>query len=123
MLVTIRTRLISLFDLVMILGLIAFRYSILQLFGDEFIQRQTALIILSIGYLVNAMTGSFVLLLNMTGHTKFSAAAVAFRASLNVCIRLSKCIFNNFLKLLVSNLASLLTGWFSIQFRVSVIQV
>jgi O-antigen/teichoic acid export membrane protein len=85
-LVTHSTRLISLFALVMTLGLIALRYSILQLFGAEFIQGQTALIILSIGYLVNALTGSVGLLLNMTRHAKFSAATVAFAALLNVCL-------------------------------------
>jgi O-antigen/teichoic acid export membrane protein len=84
--VTHSTRLISLFALVMTLGLIALRYSILQLFGAEFIQGQTALIILSIGYLVNALTGSVGLLLNMTRHAKFSAATVAFAALLNVCL-------------------------------------
>jgi O-antigen/teichoic acid export membrane protein len=86
MLVTHSTRLISLFALVMTLGLIAFRYSILQLFGAEFIQGQTALIILSIGYLVNALTGSVGLLLNMTRHAKFSAATGAFAVSINVCL-------------------------------------
>jgi hypothetical protein len=40
-----------------------------------------------------------------------------------LCIRLSKYMFYNFLKLLGSNSDSLLTGWFPILFRVSVIQV
>lgn len=86
MLVTHFTRLNSLFALVITLGLIALRCSILRLFGAEFIEGQTALIILSIGYLVNAMSGSVGLLLNMTRHAKFSAATVAFTASLNVCL-------------------------------------
>ena len=85
-LVTHSTRLISLFALVMTLGLITLRYWVLQLFGAEFIQGQTALIILSIGYLVNALTGSVGILLNMTRHTKFIAATMAFAASLNVCL-------------------------------------
>jgi agmatinase len=40
----------------------------------------------------------------------------------DIRIRLSKYIFYNFLKLLGSNSESLLTGWFPIRFRVSVIQ-
>jgi hypothetical protein len=39
----------------------------------------------------------------------------------HIRIRLSKYIFYNFLKLLGSDSASLLTGWFPILFRVSVI--
>jgi O-antigen/teichoic acid export membrane protein len=85
-LVTRTTRLISLFALVMTVVLIGLRYWILQLFGAEFIQGQTALIILSIGYLVNAMTGSVGLLLNMTRHANFSAATVALAAFLNICL-------------------------------------
>jgi O-antigen/teichoic acid export membrane protein len=85
-LVTHSTRLISLFALVMTVGLIGLRYWILQVFGTEFLQGETALIILSIGYLVNAMTGSVGLLLNMTRHANFSAATVGFSALLNVCL-------------------------------------
>jgi O-antigen/teichoic acid export membrane protein len=85
-LVTHSTRLISLLALVMTLGLIALRSPILQLFGADFIHGQTALIILSVGYLVNALTGSVGLLLNMTGHAKFSAATVAFAALINICL-------------------------------------
>jgi O-antigen/teichoic acid export membrane protein len=85
-LVTRTTRLISLFALVMTVGLIGLRYWILQLFGTEFIQGETALIILSTGYLVNAMTGSVGLLLNMTRHANFSAATGAFAAFLNICL-------------------------------------
>jgi O-antigen/teichoic acid export membrane protein len=85
-LVTHSTRLISLFALVMTLVLIAMRSSILQLFGAEFIQGQTALLILSVGYLVNALTGSVGLLLNMTRHARFSAATMAFAVLLNVCL-------------------------------------
>jgi O-antigen/teichoic acid export membrane protein len=85
-LVTHSTRLISLFALVMTIVLIGLRYWILELFGTEFLQGETALIILSIGYLVNAMTGSVGLLLNMTRHANFSAATVAFAAFINICL-------------------------------------
>lgn len=84
--VTRSTRLISLFALVMTVGLIGLRYWILQIFGTEFLQGETALIILSIGYLVNAMTGSVGLLLNMTSYANLSAATTAFAALLNVCL-------------------------------------
>jgi O-antigen/teichoic acid export membrane protein len=83
-LVTQTTRLITLFALVITIGLIVFRYWILQLFGTDFLQGQTALIILSIGYLVNAMTGSVGVLLKMTRYANFSAATMGFSVFLNV---------------------------------------
>jgi O-antigen/teichoic acid export membrane protein len=85
-LVTHTTRLITLFALVTTIGLMSFRHWILQLFGTEFIQGQTALIILSIGYLVNAMTGSVGVLLKMTQYANFSAATMGLSVALNVCL-------------------------------------
>lgn len=85
-LVTRTTRLISLSALVMTMALIGLRYWILQIFGTEFLQGQTALIILSLGYLVNAMTGSVGLLLNMTQYANFSAATTGFSVLLNISL-------------------------------------
>jgi O-antigen/teichoic acid export membrane protein len=70
----------------MTLGLITLRYWVLQISGAEFIQGQTALIILSIGYLVNALTGSVGILLYMTRHIEAYLATTAFAALLNVCL-------------------------------------
>jgi O-antigen/teichoic acid export membrane protein len=85
-LVTRSTRLITLSALAMTTGLIILRQWVLSLFGAEFVQGQTALIILSIGYLVNAMTGSVAVLLSMTRHANFSAATVALGVTLNVLL-------------------------------------
>jgi O-antigen/teichoic acid export membrane protein len=82
--VTQSTRLTTLFALVVTVGLIILRQWVLQLFGAEFTQGQTALIILSMGYLVNVMTGSVGFLLNMTKHANFSAMTAGFCAMLNV---------------------------------------
>lgn len=84
--VTRSTRLITLFALIVTISLIVLRQWILPLFGAEFIEGQTALIILSVGYLVNAMTGSVGLLLNMTRHANLSAATVGCSALLNVLL-------------------------------------
>lgn len=56
----------------------------LSLFGVEFIQGQNALIFLCIGNFVNAATGSVGVLLNMTGHERYTAASVTVSAILNV---------------------------------------
>jgi O-antigen/teichoic acid export membrane protein len=85
-LVTRSTRLITLSALAMTIGLIILRQWVLSLFGAEFVQGQTALIILSIGYLVNAMTGSVAVLLSMTRHANFSAATVGLGVTLNVLL-------------------------------------
>lgn len=64
--------------------LIVFGQWFLLLFGEEFVQGQTALTILSIGQLINASTGSVALLLLMTGHERDTAIGVTISALLNV---------------------------------------
>jgi O-antigen/teichoic acid export membrane protein len=61
---------------------------ILTIFGSEFSQAHTILIILSIGKLVNVSTGAVSLLLNMTNHERDNAMVVGFSAALNLGLNL-----------------------------------
>jgi O-antigen/teichoic acid export membrane protein len=85
-LVTHTTRLTTLFALAIMSILIGGRYWILLLFGTEFTQGQTTLIIVSIGYLVIGMVGPVGYLLNMTKYAHFNVATIGFGALLNVCL-------------------------------------
>jgi len=61
---------------------------LLDLFGPRFIDGQHALIILSIGQLVNAGAGSVALLLNMSGHEKNTAIGFGMAAIGNVILNI-----------------------------------
>jgi O-antigen/teichoic acid export membrane protein len=63
----------TLFTILLILG----RKQYLSLFGAEFLQGELALVLLSIGQLVNAGTGSVGVLLNMTRNENYTAISVA----------------------------------------------
>ena len=65
---------------------IGFGYWYLLLFGEEFIKGKQALIILCVGQLVNATTGSVGLLLNMTGHERFTSITSVVGTGLNVIL-------------------------------------
>jgi O-antigen/teichoic acid export membrane protein len=65
-------------------SLIIFGHWYLLLFGSEFIQGKNALIVLSIGQLINTATGSVGVLLNMTGHERYTTISVSASALLNV---------------------------------------
>jgi O-antigen/teichoic acid export membrane protein len=56
----------------------------LSLFGPEFSQGRNALIYLALGSFVNAATGSVGVLLNMTGHERYTAISMTVSAVLNV---------------------------------------
>ncbi|MEO1670375.1 MAG: flippase [Cyanobacteria bacterium J06631_2] len=58
----------------------------LSLFGTEFIQGKTALIILCLGQLIFTITGLGGLLLNMTGNEKYTAITGISGAVLNICL-------------------------------------
>jgi len=58
----------------------------LNLFGAEFAAGQTALIILCLGQLLFTVTGLGGLLLNMTGHEKYTAITGGGSAVLNTCL-------------------------------------
>ena len=60
------TRLIALFTLPLVLGIIFFNESFLNLFGSDFLEGRTALVILSAGVLINALSGNVDQILNMT---------------------------------------------------------
>lgn len=57
-------------------GLILFRRNLLGAFGSSFAMGEQALIILSLGHLLNAVTGSNGQVINMTGKSRFMVASV-----------------------------------------------
>lgn len=81
------TRLITYVTLPIVLALILLRRPLLGLFGDEFVAGETALIVISVGLLLNAMSGSVGQLLNMTQHQnalkRFTMISVVFNVILN----------------------------------------
>jgi O-antigen/teichoic acid export membrane protein len=84
--ITKSSRVIFLVSFPVTVSIISFGQWFLLLFGSEFIQGYMALIILSLGQLVNATTGSVGLLLNMTGHERDTAIGVGFSAFLNIVL-------------------------------------
>lgn len=64
--------------------LILGRHVFLGLFGNEFLRGETTLIILCLGQLANACTGSVAFLLLMTGHERDTAIGVTTSAVLNI---------------------------------------
>lgn len=71
------TKLVLNVSVLITLLLIIFRKQYLHLFGSEFLQGEFALIILSIGQLANAATGSVGVLLNMTRNENYTTISVA----------------------------------------------
>ena len=84
--VTKSSRMILLATLPMSLGLIVFGNYFLSLFGAEFVQGKSALIILIVGQFFNAATGSVALLLTMTHYERDVAYGVTASAVLNVIL-------------------------------------
>ena len=84
--ITKSSRLILLAALPIALCLIIFRQPFLLLFGEKFLEAQTTLIILCLGQLFNAFTGSVAVLLNMTGHQNDTAIGVGVSAVLNIIL-------------------------------------
>jgi len=82
--VTKITRLIALISITCATILIIFGELVLSLFGSDFTQGRTALVILSMGQVINGATGSGGLLLTMTGYEHYAAMIVATSALLNV---------------------------------------
>tara|TARA_R100000306_G_scaffold48922_1_gene46230 strand:- start:14678 stop:16054 length:1377 start_codon:yes stop_codon:yes gene_type:complete len=64
------SKLIFFISLIISVTLIVFSNFALSLFGEEFVDGSLALVILIVGQLINAMTGSVGILLNMTGNQK-----------------------------------------------------
>lgn len=63
-------RLVTMLSIPVVIAFVIFPTFVLSIFGEEFTQGSTALIILTIGQFVNAFTGSVGFLLIMTGHQK-----------------------------------------------------
>ena len=60
------TQLVTLFTLPIIAGILIFRKPLLNMFGEDYLEGEITLIILAIGMLFNALSGSVTLVLNMT---------------------------------------------------------
>lgn len=66
--------------------LLVFRHWVLGLFGDEYVAGQTALSVLVIGQLINAVTGPVGLLLSLGGHERRSTTVYGCCALFNVLL-------------------------------------
>jgi len=82
-LVTKSARIALLGALPIAIALVIFGRWFLMVFGGEFLEGSNALIILSVGQLVNAGAGSVALLLNMTGHEQDTARGIGFAVLVN----------------------------------------
>ena len=86
-LVTQSARAILALALPLVLAFVFFGDAILTLaFGPEYTRGHTALMLLSLGQLVNAGMGSVNVLLNMTGHERDTLRGVAFAALANLIL-------------------------------------
>lgn len=70
----------------MVFILVVFRKQLLGLFGEEFLYGQTALIIISLGFLVNSFFATVGQVLNMTHHQKILRNYTFFGAILNIIL-------------------------------------
>lgn len=84
--VTRSARLVLLGTLPIAIGLVVFAPWVLRLFGPEFIQAQTALMILVAGQFVNIAMGSVALLLMMTDHASEAAIGMGTGVALNAIL-------------------------------------
>jgi len=84
--ITKGSRIVFFVSLTVAVILIVFSYWILLLYGSDFTRGQNALIILSLGQLVNAAMGPVGLLLTMSGHEKYTAISVGTGAIFNVIL-------------------------------------
>lgn len=66
--------------------ILAFPEGILEIFGKEFVTGKGALILLSIGQLISAFSGSTMIVLNMTGREKIGRNILSIAVVLNILI-------------------------------------
>ena len=83
------TRINFFITLVIVAVLIAFRSTILGIFGEEFLVGGLILVILCIGQLVNSLSGSVGIILQMTGHQKVYQNIVLIALFLNLVLNFS----------------------------------
>ncbi len=80
------TKIISVVTIPIVVVLILFRKQLLGLFGPEFAQGETALVIISLGLLFNALSGSVAQVLNMTKHQKQLRLFTLISALVNILL-------------------------------------
>ena len=80
------TGLIFIISLCVSLLIIVFSKPILSIFGEEFIVGSVTLILLVIGQMINAMTGSVGVLLNMTGNQKTFRSITVLAMMVNIIL-------------------------------------
>ena len=79
-------RWLALLTIPMVVGLVLFGKFFLGLFGDAFVSAYIPLIILAVGQLVNALTGSVSAAMSMTGHQRPLALTLATVVVLNIVL-------------------------------------
>lgn len=82
------TLLVSFLSLPIILGILIFPEFLLSLFGEEFIEGKSALVILGIGYFFSAISGSTYHILNMTGEEIKARNILVISAAVNIILNL-----------------------------------
>lgn len=82
------TRIVFLLTIPIVLFLVIFSEFVLNLFGANFVEGKTALIIISIGVLLNVMTGNVDQILNMTNNQKTLQSITVFGFFLNVVLNI-----------------------------------
>ncbi len=84
--ISFAARVIFAITLPIVIGVVLFGQWALALFGPEFTGGYTALVILSIGQMVNALAGPVGFLTTMTGHQKVAAIVYGGIAGLNIVL-------------------------------------
>lgn len=78
------TKIITYITIPVVLVLIIFRKHLLLLFGEEFVNGERVLLIVSVGLLINALSGSIGIIMNMTKHQKELRTFTFIGAVINV---------------------------------------
>lgn len=80
------TRILALLSIISLLLMIIFSRFLLQLFGTEFLDAQTSLILRSIGQFINVAVGSVWLMLSMTGQPRYVLYGNVVACLLNIIL-------------------------------------
>lgn len=78
-----------------VVGIIALSHPLLRFFGEEFLVGQRTLIILALGYLINAATGPVSLLLSMTGYERVNGRIYGVVVACNIVLNVSLLTFTD----------------------------